>query len=370
MGNSRRNGKIDFMKFIFAVVIVLHHGVQKVLDIRRPQFIGGSFAVEFFFIVSGYLLMASIYRLPERKEPLGVETGRFMLRKFKSFYPEVAVAFVIGFIVKLILEDTTLQLMWEKTFHHAFLLNMTGIGIWNTHGEFWYISSMLLCMMILYPLIRKYPKAMTRVVLPLVAILIMVFFFVKKTNPRGPLSWWSVTYKGNLRALAEISIGACLFPLAQRLKTVNFSKLGRILLAVAEWACYIAVFEYMRLQRASQLDYVYLVVYAVAIFISFSQQGIDAGWFQKPIFFFLGKVSFPLYLAHNCWAKNINKFLPKELSDVSRFVIYLAVSVVATLVIMEASALVRKLGKVLKKPVQTLLFAKPAEISKEECQNG
>lgn len=363
MGNSRRNGKIDFMKFVFAVVIVLHHGVQKVLDIKNPQFIGGSFAVEFFFIVSGYLLMAGIQRLPERTQPLGMETGKFMLRKFKGFYPEVAVAFIIGFAVEFVLGDKSVLALLAGSFQNAFLMNMTGISVLNTHGELWYISSMLLCMMIMYPLIRKYPHMMTNVVLPLAAVLIMGYFCGNETNPRNPLKWMGFTYKGNLRAFAEIGIGVCLYPLVQRMKTVNFSKVSRILLTVVEWGCYIAVLEYMRLEKATRNDYFFLAVYIVAILISFSQQGIDAGWFQKPFFSFLGKVSFPLYLAHNCWAKNINEFLPAGFSNKKRFVIYLGVSAVATLVIMLSSALLRKLGKALKNPAKKIFLAKEEQPS-------
>ena len=92
MAQNRKNGKIDFLKFIFAIVIVLHHGSQKVLGLKAGYFIGGSLAVEFFFIVSGYLLMASISRMSERTLPVGVETSQFLLRKFKGFYPELGAA--------------------------------------------------------------------------------------------------------------------------------------------------------------------------------------------------------------------------------------------------------------------------------------
>lgn len=359
MRQGRKNGKIDFLKFFFALVIVIHHGVQKVLSAKYPQFIGGSLAVEFFFIVSGYLLMASIQRLPARTQPLGVETGRFMWRKIKSFYPEVALCFVLGFAVEFFAQKDGLLLFWEKTFQNLFLLNMTGIGVASTHGELWYISSMLICMMILFPLLRKYPDMMTRVVCPLLALLLLGYFCMNKTSPRSPTTVWKeFTYKGNIRALAELSIGVCLYPLAEKLKAVKLSTFSRILVSIVEWGCYIAIFEYMRLKTASRLDYYYIAMFALAILLSFSGQGVDTKLFQNRFCAFLGKLSFPVYLAHNAWAKNINEFLPKGYSEKRAFVIYLALATVTTVVIYLLSGWLRKLGKVLQNPARKLFLAK------------
>lgn len=358
MGKYQKNGKIDFLKFLFAAVIVVHHGMQKVIGLKQGFFIGGSLAVEFFFIVSGYLFMASIQRMPERTLPLGIETGKFMLRKYKSFYPEVAIAFLIGFAVEFVVQSETLPDLWQMTFHNAFLLNMTGIGVLNSHGELWYISSMLLCMLILYPFVRKSPHIMTNVVLPLTAVLILGYFCGNETTPRNPLQWMGFTYKGNLRALAEISIGICLYPLGQRLRAMKLSKFSRFMLTVIEWGCYLCLLWYMAMESASRRDYYYVAVYAVAILISFSGQGIDASLFQNSFSSFLGRISFPLYLSHNCWAKNINTFLPEGLSRIEKLLIYGVVSLVTTAVVFGLSSLIRVLGKTLKNPAKKLLLAK------------
>ncbi len=53
--DKKRNGTIDCMKFIFAIVVVIYHG-SHFLGETRMAFHGGFIAVEFFFLVSGYLL--------------------------------------------------------------------------------------------------------------------------------------------------------------------------------------------------------------------------------------------------------------------------------------------------------------------------
>lgn len=61
---SGRNGNIDLMRFVFCLIIILYH-INNRLDLNPPfglsekyfSFCGeGRIGVEFFFIVSGYLL--------------------------------------------------------------------------------------------------------------------------------------------------------------------------------------------------------------------------------------------------------------------------------------------------------------------------
>ena len=358
MSKYQKNGKIDFLKFLFAVVIVLHHGAKNITNIKNPLYTGGSLAVEFFFIVSGYLLMASVSRLHAHSQSLASDTRQFMWRKIKSLYPEVAIAFAIGFTLDLLLKNRTFQELWEMSFQNLFLLKMTGIGMVTINAQTWYLSSMLLCMLILFPLVRKYPDMMSKIVLPLIAVLLLGYFCLNKTHPRDPSAIWKeFTYKGNIRALAELSIGISLYPLAQKLRQINFSLFSRILLFITEWSCYIAVYLYMRNKTATRLDYYYIAVLSVAILLSFSECGFDVSWFRNRFFSFLGKFSFALYLSHHCWAVNMNALFP-DLSVNKRFAVYLIISFAAAAVIMGLSAIMRKTGKILKSPIRKLLLTK------------
>ncbi len=53
---KQHNVTIDFLRFLFSVIVVLHHS-RYVLGDDNCYFLGGSLAVEFFFFVSGYLLL-------------------------------------------------------------------------------------------------------------------------------------------------------------------------------------------------------------------------------------------------------------------------------------------------------------------------
>lgn len=81
---SGRNGNIDLMRFVFCLIIILYH-INNRLDLNPPfglsekyfSFCGeGRIGVEFFFVVSGYLLAVTAKKnysttaLPTRQNPL------------------------------------------------------------------------------------------------------------------------------------------------------------------------------------------------------------------------------------------------------------------------------------------------------------
>lgn len=55
MSDIRRNGMIDFMRFVFACGIVLGHANSIVVVMP-----GGWIGVEFFFLVTGYLMYGEV----------------------------------------------------------------------------------------------------------------------------------------------------------------------------------------------------------------------------------------------------------------------------------------------------------------------
>ena len=54
---NKRNGAIDLLKFLFSLMIVIYHG-RLFANAENPLFRAGKIGVEFFFIVSGYLMAA------------------------------------------------------------------------------------------------------------------------------------------------------------------------------------------------------------------------------------------------------------------------------------------------------------------------
>ncbi len=86
---KQRNGTIDFLRFVFAVGIVFGHADKIWLGIPN-----GWIGVEFFFLVSGWLMCNKAVRV---EEPVTIGMMKaFIRRKLGGFYPEAVVARVLG----------------------------------------------------------------------------------------------------------------------------------------------------------------------------------------------------------------------------------------------------------------------------------
>ena len=358
---SGRNGKLDLLKFIFSVVIVIHHG-KNVADHQYWFSAGGSFAVEFFFIVSGVLLMASIRKKSQAPpSALGTETLRFILKKVKGFCPEIFVAYAVALVVYNAATEIPLADLFIRSFYEGILLRMTGINATSINPAVWYISSMLLCMAVIYPMIRKFPDLSVKLILPLTALLLLGWFGGNMTSPRNPTEWFGLTYRGNLRAFAELSIGVCCFGICERLRKIDFTKAGIWFITIIEYACYGAVLFYMFFFNASRRDYFFILIYAIAIIITFSEKTADKRFFNNKLCYFLGKYSFSLYLSHSFWSTCFNKLIFAEMSNAEKMLVYMALSFATGFFVMLVSDFIRKYHKKVLAPLKKLFVIPPAD---------
>ena len=101
-----RNGSIDLMKFVFTLVIMLFH--------TNKLFGGGYIAVDFFFVVSGYLMAVSMEKRMTRQSqkpvPLGQDTVSFLLHKAGGIFPYYVVVFVLTFILSNVIKNGSWQI--------------------------------------------------------------------------------------------------------------------------------------------------------------------------------------------------------------------------------------------------------------------
>ena len=189
---GKRVGEVEFFRFVFAVAIAFFHSSN--LLGTRPIFKNGASAVEFFFLVSGYLLMASVEKLREKPiDNLGRETVGFVLGRIKPIYLDVVIGYVLGFTFRCISTAPSAGSMWSlfrKSVFEVLLVQRAGLGSNKINAAIWYVQSMLLCFCILYPLIRKFPRMMKQVILPLGALLLV---------------GWLIRSEGSLRTATDAS---------------------------------------------------------------------------------------------------------------------------------------------------------------------
>ena len=73
----KRNGYIDIIKFLFAIIIAEFH-------LGSGIFLGGRIAVEGFFMITGYLMLKSSEKENATDIGLGKSTASFLWKKYKA----------------------------------------------------------------------------------------------------------------------------------------------------------------------------------------------------------------------------------------------------------------------------------------------
>lgn len=355
----RKNGQIEFLRFISAIVIVLRHG-SRFLPKGIDLFSRGSLAVEFFFLVSGYLMACSCAKALPANTSLGQDTRNFIKRKYFGLMPEFLIAWIINFILFLIMGKVTVPAdifrHFMKWLFSLIPLSMAGFSYGSFNMAAWYISAMLLAMLILYPIGKRYFDSFVHIIAPLLAIFIIGFMAREFHTTLGPTDEFGFTYKGMIRAIAEISLGSALYPTIQKMKAANYGKGKKFLLSLINIASLCLVLYQLIYSQNELYDVPALLLMAVIVTISFSHQGLFAGIFDNKLCYWLGHMSLIIYFCHPQWVKTIGRYYDGYVKagiygqnpakeSACLFALYFGVTAATCAFVCIVSAIIRKLKK-------------------------
>ena len=302
--NKTRNGKIELLRFLMAVIIVIHHSGR--IEGGVNIFPRGSLAVEFFFLISGYFLAAHCEKLQAVKcNDVGRETMTFILNKIRPFYLMMIIAEFFALIINLVICSDGAFGKIIGAVNEVLLLNMTGHRL-HAFNVIWYLSAMIISMFTIFPICRKYYSVFVNIIAPVSGVLILGALYIAYGSQTGPNEVVAgFIYRGLLRGYAELCMGAFAFNIVCTLRAYNFSKIGYTLLTVLEIILYIVSLCFMMRSNTTYDLFVFYILF-FAVIISFSNEGSWNRIFNNPICYRLGKYSLALYLGHVYWADLIN----------------------------------------------------------------
>lgn len=347
-----RNGSIDLMKFGFTLLVMMFHTTK--------LFKGGYIAVDFFFIVSGFLMAKSMESRMMKEETkslgLGTDTLSFLLRKAKGIFPYYVSAFVLSFVIGSLILDRSWKdaiILLFRSPYNLFMLEMAGnYDMGHRLQASWYISAMLLAMLFVYPIRKKKTNLFDLVIAPILFLAFVGWAYQTKTGVSGFTVGYQSDlhiYNGLIRGIAEISIGCTCFTAGKKLNDLDFTVVGKIIISLIEWCGYAVVIFCAYRYAQSDIDLVLLLIIAVSVTLSFSGKGILTPIMNNRVFSYLGSFSLQMYLMHEFVKNQIFPFLRKT-TNISVILdrslgTYLIGFVCATVV---AAAVCRLLGKFLE----------------------
>ena len=351
---SGRNGVIELYRLIFALMIVFHHarylgGGTDMALFGNMGYIG----VEFFFLVSGFLLAKSALK-PPNELSLGYETGNFIFKKIKALLPFYSLAVIASLISELLVEDRGLTSRFSGIFDILFL-GMSGIKTYPVVNASWYLSAMIISMVIIYPLTRKYRDKFIYILAPIISIVLLGYLSRNFSNLNQYNNNFTIVYTGLLRAIADITIGVIIYKVVEWLQQKNFTTLSRLLFSVFNIGLIVFILFSSTVIESSNFDFVVLLAIATLVCTTFAKVGLISNLklFNAKFFGFLGKLSLVIYLNH-MWVKSvIAKYAPETLGYNKLLVTFLiltfAVSFIMMLINLIVNIISKKCGKHIKK---------------------
>lgn len=343
---KKRNGKIEFFRFIFCIIIILFHCNRILGDggskesWRLGLFPRGYIGVEFFYFVSGYLLANSLFLSREKNEsrPFDREYWSFLWGKVLSILPYHLLAFAALFVQDWFFKKYTIGKavkVFLSEIPGLFLLQKAGFNFYNLNSVEWYISAMLVAMAVIYVFCHKDFRNYSGVVAPLSAVLIIGWIFfncgaMSGASRKMPLS---LGYVCLFRAFAEINLGIFAFRIAKVLERESWGRRERIFLSVIEWGGYAASVLFSLFEIPIRFEIIPLFCLFVSVTLSFSRSSCYSSiWDRKP-FYFLGRFSVTLYLNQLFAIYLVRRYAPGR-PLVEQGMIVLCITAIVSLVFM------------------------------------
>ena len=355
---SGRNGEIELLRFIACIAIIFFHLNKHILG--RVTFSGSRWgffneaviAVEFFFICSGFLMAHSAYKeyagdMSPDDKTLGKSASSFMYRKIMAFFPYHVIAFIMAWV-------TVTVINWKgisDAVHNAiesipgfFLIHMSGWKMENPQFVEWYLSVMILGMLVVYPLIRKHYHVFTRVVAPAAGIFILGYLY-HKYHVLGDVKSWDVfCFKAVLRGVAELCLGAFTYEVVRILKEKIDVRRARLFNTFVYVGGIIAFILFCCRKMDREYQFFWVPVFMLIVAVCFLGGTYLDRILNNRFIMFLGKFSLPLYLAQVVGVRIAeSRLLPKDMGGWTRFAIGAAITLVAALIVLWIGDLLKRL---------------------------
>lgn len=279
---------LEFLRIVFTVIVVWHHFVDN-FKIWRAGWLG----VEFFFILSGFLLVLTF-----KPEKTAVS---FIKNKWIRFMPLT----LYGGALWLVFEN---KIIGTRLFADVFFYACSGIwkgGGYNNPG--WYISVLFVVSLFYFYMMKVFKKDVVNFFVGIIAFFSTVYVVNYDNKFIGVTNGWM------LRGLACIGLGYFLAEIYKLLKeksvvhqrTYNFVELGIFVFAVLN----IVV-------KPWYAGYVVACLAFAGLILMFAlRKGAVSNFFEKPVFAKIAKYCLAVYLTHYVICRKILNLLLAKHSD-------------------------------------------------------
>lgn len=295
METKKYNYFVDIIKFIFSFIIVIYHSWMFNGTFGNGYFNYGFLAVDFYFITTGYLMMSSINNNNKyRKEDLGISTFTFIKGKVLKILPYLLLSYFLGGLFVYKKNFFSISILTSNSFINELIqLGSTGAGI-NINTPTWYISTMIISLIVLYPLAKKFNNNYLYIIAPIFMIFLITLINTKQININYPQGITFFGYNGIYKAFIFIILGNFAFLFTQKIKKINVNVINRLFFTIIELIIYLSLIITFHYNIFGTTFVALLTILGVSI--TFSNKSYTYDLFNYKIFSKLGKFGIIMFL--------------------------------------------------------------------------
>ena len=280
--SKQRNNIIELGRFVYSLLVVGYH-IQLSYDEEDKSvdpFECGALAVEYYFFLSGYFLARSL-------EKLSLDNKMSFIKKYYTFMKNKIKALLTVHFIAIIAILIIIACCDKKNFVNKLLPGITSIFLVQMavvyHGNFekalivpeWYLSSMIICMLIMVPIFLAFRKLMKGVFVVLILLGVLAIFaviFILITNMK-----LKPNMVFDMRAWGEMNLSMFSYYLSIYIEKQAYSNGVNILLKIVEIVAYCTPVILGIIPISANNEPICMTITGacafVAIFITFSKKG-------------------------------------------------------------------------------------------------
>lgn len=315
---QRRTTSVDGLRGILALIIALFHFGQSYPI--GPLFHRGYFAVEVFFMISGFLLMQGF----ERKKENFCPSALFM-SKLRRLYP--------GYLFSIV----TLIMLYSVTWFHCnpiawiasdeghrasfiaeiLVIQVTGVAdLIYINGPVWYVSALLCASAVLIFIYWITPEKFFNIFAILAALVIYIALYVYNPamDSAGFLDSNKLLSIPLLRGIAGMCLGIVLYRINRYMER-HRARTTKVYSILAK-ASLLILIGAMIVTEPSRTNFLLFIPAGVAIICLFSIKGVEyfpilnSGAVQ-----YIGKISYTFFVMQSFWQNFVSIYLGRCRQD-------------------------------------------------------
>lgn len=305
MGEKKasRNYQIDVLKLFLSLLVFVNHSrvfIGSNTGIRIPDTLGW-ISVHFFFMISGFLLIKSLYSKNINAPEAGVFSFNYVLNKFKrialSYWTATAIFIALRCIVT-VYQHNALDIsdIIIKAIPELFAVNNAGVRL-EYNSPTWYISAML---PLSYLMIRN-KNFFVYVFSPTAALFTLGYMYQQcDSHFIDRSTWCGFILASIIRAVCGISFGGIVYIIYEKLIALQDTKENLLLMTVTELLLNIIFFGTWFFSKNNETLYSAQLLIPVMIAIAFSEKSYITRLFKAKWLRYSGSLSLSIYFNH--WA--------------------------------------------------------------------